>query len=907
MSRMKKIAALFLCLAILLSGTNANAGSGEAGDSLEGGAVIQQTLKTDPITFTVEIPEKGIYRAGMSYRALDDAMDPLVIGLLVDGSYPGAGAEGLVLPRMWQDGTAGRSVDDYGNEYPAEQVPYEGFYFWNLRDGLSREGMEFMLELEAGEHEITLVPVRGSLEIESVVFSEEEEAPAYTQPETSGIRYQGEPIVLEGEDADLKSSYFLVGKSDGSTVRVTPHSPDHSVVNYIGGGNWKDAGETIFWQTPYLTEGYYQIGFSYRQNAVIGGKTYRCLTIDGKVPFQEAEAVGFSYGDNWQQQMFAPPVGEPYLIYFTEGVHTIGLTVTYGEILKVQELLEEAIARLGELYVDITVITGEKVDVYRDYELFSQIPDMEGRLWEIHDLLTAAAEQLREINQEDSGSHYSVIMNMIQAVDLMLENKFEAHRYKNYYYTNYCSVSSVLQELCSMPLDLDRIVLTREGEEEPFGPEEPLEQIFFSVKRFLASFQRDYNGVSKAGDSDSITIWVNWGRDQAQVLSSLVERSFTPQTGIDVNIKLTNASVIQATLSGDGPDCVLQQSRSEPVNLGMRGVLYDLTEFEDCKEVLGRFQEGAEIPYRYQDGLYALPDTQNFYMMFYRKDILEQFGIRIPETWEEFQEASRLLMRYNMTVWMQNSPATDPAQVNAGVGSSNIFPSMLLQRDLSLYQEDGRRTTLLEPETMETFKDWTDYYTKQKFPVTLNFYNRFRTGTTPLGIAPYTMYTTLKVTAPEIDGLWGMTMIPGTVREDGTVSHVSSGGGTGCAILKQSEHPQMAWEFLKWWTSAETQQAFSNDVESILGPTGRIALSNVEGLEGLSWDPGMWEELLAAWEQTEEIPEYPGSYYVSRSIYQSYWNVVNARENTKDMMMKYGKEANEEITRKWLQYQGREQ
>ena len=67
----------------------------------------------------------------------------------------------------------------------------------------------------------------------------------------------------------------------------------------------------------------------------------------------------------------------------------------------------------------------------------------------------------------------------------------------------------------------------------------------------------------------------------------------------------------------------------------------------------------------------------------------------------------------------------------------------------------------------------------------------------------------------------------------------------------------------------------------------------------------MLEELLNAWEQVEEIPEYPGSYYVTRSIYQSFWNVVNQNRNPKDMLMQYGKEANEEIARKWKQYQNR--
>ena len=363
--------------------------------------------------------------------------------------------------------------------------------------------------------------------------------------------------------------------------------------------------------------------------------------------------------------------------------------------------------------------------------------------------------------------------------------------------------------------------------------------------------------------------------------------------------------MIQAILSGNGPDCAVMNSRSEPVNLAMRGVLYDLSQFSDCEEVLKRFQAGAELPYRYKDGLYALPDTQSYFMMFYRRDILEQLGIDIPVTWDQFGEAYKILARNNMSVWLPNNVATDTAQVNAGVGSVNIFPSLLLQNGLSLYTEDGKSTNLLSADVMTVFGKWTDYYSKMKFPVTLDFYNRFRVGTTPLGIAVYTTYTTLKVAAPELDGLWGFTAVPGTVRQDGSISRASSGGGTGCFILKSTKAPQKAWEFLKWWTSADTQLSYSNDIESVIGPAGRVAVANVEAIKGLSWDTGMLDELLSAWSQVEEIPEYPGSYYVSRSIYQSFWNVVNANKNTKDMLMKYGREANEEISRKWKQYQSR--
>ena len=192
-----------------------------------------------------------------------------------------------------------------------------------------------------------------------------------------------------------------------------------------------------------------------------------------------------------------------------------------------------------------------------------------------------------------------------------------------------------------------------------------------------------------------------------------------------------------------------------------------------------------------------------------------------------------------------------------------------------------------------------------KMPRTLDFYNRFRTGSCPVGISTHTMYTTLKVAAPEIDGLWSVALVPGTLLEDGSISHITSGGGTACSILKLSNNPKAAWEFLKWWTSTETQLSYSNEIESILGPTGRVSLSNVEAFCSLQWDSDMRDTIITAMKQIEEVPEYPGSYYVSRSVYQSFWNVVENNRNPKQMLLKYSEEANNEIERKWLQYENR--
>ncbi len=862
---------------------------------------VGSVLGSEKKNFAVFANKEGLYTFGMSYKAVDNGIDSYKIALTIDGEYPYELAERLNFPRMWQDEHEIRT-DDNGNQFSPTQIQAEDYCYNITTETESEFNSPLRFFLSTGQHDIGISVSNGEINLDYFDFGFTEEIKEYSKPSGDKL-YKGDAVVIEAEKACLKSNYFLVARSDNSTTSVTPYSPTSSKLNYIGGGNWSNMGDTIYWKTPHLKEGYYCMGFSYKQNTQIGAKTYRSLKIDGKIPFAEAENIGFSYNDKWNTETFSDGGGKPYYVYFSEGVHEISLTVTAGMMAPIRSELTEAISMINSLYLDINMITGENVDIYRDYDLFSQIKDMESRLNQIRGHLQKAADDLLEVTGTESGSNYSIIMNLIEVIDQMLKNKYDAHKYKSYFYSNYCSVSSVLQDMREMPLSLDKIVLFSESDKDPYSKASFWEYLIFLIKRFLFSFVEDYNTGN--ADEDRLTVWVNWGRDQAQVLDSLVKRSFTAKTGIKVDIKLTNASVVQAVISGAQPDCILQRTRSEPVNLAMRGVLYDLSSFDDLDGVLKRFQPGAETPYVYKNSLYALPDTQTYFMMFYRKDVFNDLELSVPETWEELKVTAKLLSRSNFNVWLPNNAAIDNTQINHGIGSMNIFPSLLMQNGVEIYASDGKSTNLTSAETADIFSEWTGFYNRMKLPKTMDFYNRFRTGTTPLGIAPYTLYTTLTVAAPEISGLWGMTVIPGTEREDGAVDHTTSGGGTGCCILKDTKNPELAWEFLKWWTDEDTQLTFSIDVESILGPSGRVALSNINAIKSLSWSEGTVEELLSAWKNVKEIPEYPGSYYVSRSVYQAFWNVVQKNKNPKEMLSKYAKEADDEIARKWEQYYNR--
>lgn len=865
---------------------------------------IGQSVKGNTVSLNVDIQKEGLYKIGFSYKALGEGTSDLVFGLKVDKSYPFSEAEELELPRMWKLSEEKR-VDGLGNEFSPEVISFDNYCFNYLIDTTGWSTEPYMVYLTKGTHSVDVIAVDGEFDIESISFVSEKAVDAYKKPDASK-NYKGEPIVIEGEDADLLSTYWLISRSDTASASVHPASKKNNRINFIGGSTWKAAGESITWKIKVEKSGYYQLGFSYRQSAVINGSTYRSLTIDGKQPFSEASEIDFEYSTDWESKLFADEKGTPYLIYLSQGEHEIGLAATPGPIVEVSTLLKDVVSDLGALYMSITKITGETPDNYRDYALFDAIPEMEQQVKSSVEKLNKASELLQKQAGKEGSSFDSTIKAMEQVLTKMLDHKYTAHRYVSDYYSKYCSLASVLNEMRDMPLDIDRIIFASPESEINYEHAGFFKQLGFSTVKFLASFVSDYNDISGVdATKEHLTIWVNWGRDQAQILNFLIQSSFTEETGIPVDVKVTNATIVQSVLSRSQPDVILMQPRSEPVNLAIRDVLLDLTEFSDYEEVLTRFQNGAEMPYRYKDGLYGLPDTQTFFLMFYRTDIFESMGIKVPSTWDEFISTAKLLARNNMDVWMPYTQITAVNQVNTGIGSLNIFSSLLLQNGLDLYTKDGRATTLTDTEVIKVFEYWTDFYTKLKVPVTMSFYNRFRVGTCPLGIEQYTNFTTLKAAAPEIDGLWAVSEVPGTVDENGKINHSISGGGTACCILKETRYKDAAWKFLKWWTRDDTQLSYTNNLESVLGATGRVAVSNVQAFEKMSWDSHMKSDIIKSWKNVTEIREVPGSYYATRSVDLSFWNVVNQNENPKDVLLRWGAEVDEEIERKWAQYEDR--
>lgn len=860
----------------------------------------------DEVSYQFDVKADGLYNIRITYVSASENGSDFEFGLKIDGEYPFEMSKNLMLPQMWTNG-ASKNKDASGNEYAPEQVAYNSFVSKELFDPSGSVNGELEFAFSAGSHTVTLEKKTGSVIISEIALSSPQTVLKYSDllkqyEDNKYSEYSGEPLITEGEDAAIKSARSLVPKSDNSSADIRPKNAVNSVLNYIGAANWSNPGEELIWNIEIPKDGLYKIGFNYKQDTVINGSSYRSLKIDGKYPFEEAERIKFDYGTGWQFKSVGDEE-QDYLIYLTEGKHTLSLTVTMGETAEYYVIMEDMVEKIGDLYLDIVTITGTSPDTNRDYDLFKQIPNFNEKLAEYSDTLNSLAENMKSLSGKRSSQYVAAVNNMKRVINSMIDNPYTAQNYVADFYSNYTTLGSWLSEMKSMPLSLDSIQIAAPSSEYTDRSAGFFEGLSFGLKRFLVSFSSDYNRVSNVdGEGATLKIWVNWGRDQAMVLSSLINESFTPQTGINVNLEITNASLIKGILSGTQPDLALHLSRTEPVNLAMRGALYDLNNFDDYEDVMKRFGESAGEPYKYNNGNYALPDTQAFYIMFYRKDVFEKFNLTVPETWEEFIDTTVAIQRNNLQVYLPYTQITDATTVNTGLGGLNLFASILMQRGASVYNSDRNQADLDTATALSAFTHWTDLYTEYRVPTVSNFYNRFRVGTSPLGIEVYTMYTTLTEAAPEIEGKWGIAMVPGTVRDDSTVDHTVSGSGTGCAILQKTKYKQEAWEFLKWWTSADVQLSYNNNVESILGEVSRVTTANVEAFSNMSWNRSDLKVLLEQRKWIKEIPEVPGSYYLSRAVDQAFWEVFNKGASPKDALIKWNGVANSEITRKIKEY-----
>lgn len=856
-------------------------------DSFEGASTpVVLTGEQGTIHWDITVPESGLYHIGIRYFPLEGNSSPMERELLIDGEPPFEEASRLIFSRVWRNELPYIVRDADGNDLRPRQVEEPMWQETVLRDAEGYYDEPFAFYLSEGRHRISLVSLREPMAIDYLKLYQEESVPTYEQvkktyEETGAQATSGLFVKVQGEDAVLKSSPSLYPINDRSSPGTEPYHVSRIRMNAIGGANWKVPGQWITWEVDIPQDGLYEFGLRFKQNTNRGLRVVRKLYIDGKVPFREAEAIPFSYSGAWQ--IGSPGKdGVPYLFYLTAGKHTLTLELTMGELSDVIRMVRSSIQQLNALYLKIIMLTSTVPDPIRDYQLDKKIPEMETVFREQSEQLLKAAERMDEMAGEASGSTTILRTTAYQLADLGKRPETITRRLKAFK-DNVSSLGTWLLTVNEQPLTIDYLYF-----KSPDVPVPPVSTGFVGkavheIGSFLRSFTDQYNYVAHEGEGDrEITVWIASGRDQAQLLRTMIDNSFTPSTGIRVKLQLVNPEVVlPATLAGQGPDVALTQTGV--VNFAMRNALYDLSQFPDFDTVKSRFMDSAFVSFTYRDGIYAIPETQSFPMLFYRKDILDQLGLEVPRTWQDLYRIIPELQKNNMQLAMPHL---------------TVFETLLYQNGGRFYEGDGIATAIDSEIGIESFRKWTELYTHYKLPLEFDFINRFRTGEMPIGIADYTTYNYLTVFAPEIRGQWNFTVLPGVVAEDGTVRHDGLSTVTGTVLFNHTKDKEAAWEFIKWWTDAEAQATFGREMEAILGESARYAAANVEALKQLPWSARELDLLLEQLKWIQGRPDVPGGYSFDRHINNAFYEVFRDGNEPRETLENYARTINQEITMK---------
>lgn len=797
------------------------------------------------------------------------------------------------------------------------QVPELREYELRDADGFYAESFEFVLE--AGEREISLESVNEPLSIKEIRLVQHVSLSSYADylAKYNGVQSGQDKIVIQAEYPGATSSQTIYPVEDRTDAATMPSNTGCTMLNTLGGEKWQTAGQWVSYTFKVSSTGMYNIAARYRQNVLDGMYTCRTLRItssdgeyDGSVPFFEATQIRFNYNAAWQSTLFNNGSGVDYQFYFKEGVeYTLQMEVALGSTGNIVRRVDAALTAINADYLAIMKLTGADPDELRDYGFARIMPDvmidMKIQSKELYDI----AAQLAEITGEKS-SNVATLEKVAWLLDRMGSNEDEIAKYLDQLKSYIGSLGTWLSDAKTQPLQLDYLVVQPTNGELPVAKAGFFKALVHELSSFIMSFFRNYDrmgAISEDTDEAStIDVWLAYGRDQAQVIRNLINNDFTPNSEYDttVNLKLVaGGTLLPSVLAGMGPDVYIGIGEDDVINYAIRGALLPVENMPGFEETVAEnFNDAAMAVLGIEDAegvyhCYGLPETQNFTMMFVRKDILADLNLEVPKTWDDVLAAIPTLQANNMQIGMH----TD-------------YKVFLYQMGGTLFADEGMRINLDSNVGLESFDKMCSFFTMYSFPYKYDFANRFRTGEMPIGFASYNgTYNQLTVFATEIKGLWAFYPMPGIdtgkvdAKGDPIINNVSVAttsaivmlNGCGSAGGDEGKMEQLrAWEFMVWHSGEDCQVVYSNEMVAIIGPSAKHATANVKALEDMPWTSEELTQLKLQFENLASIPNYPGSYIIGRYTSFAFLAAYNDNADPTEELQSYITIINKEITRK---------
>jgi multiple sugar transport system substrate-binding protein len=294
----------------------------------------------------------------------------------------------------------------------------------------------------------------------------------------------------------------------------------------------------------------------------------------------------------------------------------------------------------------------------------------------------------------------------------------------------------------------------------------------------------------------TITVWDYYG--EATPIKPLIEPFQAAHPNIKINYEAldwdTTFEKLNVVLTGGTPPDVVTVDMTWIPGYASLGV------FTDLKALSGGTLNGVPWEEAYTPGalsaitfndqiITALYDF-DVYALYYRNDLFEQKGIKVPTTWDELMTAAKALQEGDNYRY-QFLPETFH-------GSQWIY-----ENGGSLLNEDNTQVVFNSPEAVEAITfynsllteggaiNWTADQGERIQGIKDGRIAMFSDGPYNMGI--------MKSAAPEMAGMWRVAVHPYS-KQPGSYL-----GGTGLAIPTGSTQQEAAWEFIQYAMEVENQ------------------------------------------------------------------------------------------------------
>ncbi|MEY3692413.1 MAG: hypothetical protein RLZZ388_584 [Bacillota bacterium] len=852
------------------------------------------------VSFMYDGQNSGIISLALDYYLLDQGTEDTKIALTINNEFQFYESQTLVLPASWMFAEETFPLDRYENELQPQSMKVNEWSSHVLRDMKAMHAYPYSFYVEYGD-EITLSFVNAKVLIGLIQVVATEPLVDYaTYRETS----PSAPVI---NTLSMISSRSMVSRSDAS-IRLRTEQDASSMfydtqflrLNTIFGDSWERGGQTIDYEIDVETSGYYALSFRYRQYLQNDMVTMRSIYINGDIPFQEFLAMAFPYTMQFKNRTLLQPNGEPYYVYLEEGINTISLEAVNYAYRFALETIQIIMSQIQQLALSIKRYTAGSNDLYRDWEIETYFPEAKNQLLGWADQLDVMYEKLINLsinrtpsqlaNVKVSSARLRTLANQINRLPGLMVQFADGDSSVNQ------MLGALLQEMMRSNLEIERIMV--HGEVAlPRATASFFRSAYEGSARLVLSFINNPYSATQM-DEEQINVWVNFPRPYIEIMQAMIDQFYPGDRQVKLSQMPDENKLILSNISGQSPDVAVGVNHWIPYDFAARDAALDLRQFNGYTETVSHFSRGAMIPYVFEEGVYGLPLTQNFWVTFYRRDIMESIGVNtIPQTWDDVIGILPLLQSYGLNYFL-------PLSQYSGLKPFVATLPFIHQFGGQLYAEDGMSTTINEEDTLKGITLMAELFTLYNIPkFVASFYNQFRYGTLPIGIGDLGTYLLLSSAASELDGLWAMDLHPG-YRDPETqqINRSSATGAQGSMILANTNLPDDSWDFLSWWMSTPIQALFGSTLQTTYGKTYFWNSANLEAFAQSSMPQEYKSVVLEQWEFALEASRIPGTYMVERELSNAWTNIVFQGINPRQAIDEAVRISNREIIYKMAEF-----